>query len=221
MQLKMDAIIEQLRQKPNLNLLVDELNQIVKEEKKKREEFYNIITENDKAEFINGEIIMHSPVKLEHAEASELLLLLMKSYCMKYKLGQVHTEKVMIQLTRNSYEPDIVFFQKEKSVKFAAGQMLFPSPDLVVEVLSPSTEENDRGIKFIDYAEHGVLEYWLVDPNQRSIEQYLLTGGIYELETKGKAGLITSQAITGFVIEVKAVFDEAENTKALQAIWQP
>ena len=155
----MDAIIEQLRQKPNLNILVDELNEIVKEEKKKREEFYNTITESDKAEFINGEVIMHSPVKLENAEASGLLWLLMKSYCMKHKLGQVHTEKIMIQLTRNSYEPDIVFFNKEKSKTFISKQILFPAPDFIAEILSSSTEGNDRNIKFVDYAIHGVKEY--------------------------------------------------------------
>ena len=54
----MDVTIEQLKQKPDLKSLVDELNQIIQDEDKRREEFYNTITESDKAEFINGEVIM-------------------------------------------------------------------------------------------------------------------------------------------------------------------
>ncbi len=182
------------------------------------DEFYNTITESDKAEFINGEVVMHSPVKLEHAESSEFLFMLMKTYCMKNNLGQVHTEKIMIHLIRNSYEPDIVFFKKEKADKFITGQMLFPAPDLVVEALSPSTEKADRGIKFLDYAMNGIKEYWIIDPIQKSVEQYLLEQSNYQLEYKGKAGTISSIALAGFTIEVKAIFDTNENVKALQQI---
>lgn len=217
----MDAIIEELRQKPNLKLLVNELNQIIEEEDKKREEFYNTISEDDKAEFINGEVIMHSPVKLKHAHASGRLFSLMHSFALWYDVGSVFTEKVMIHLTRNSYEPDVVFFRKNKAETFVQDQMLFPAPDLIVEVLSPSTEKNDRTIKFTDYALHGVEEYWLIDPGQHSVEQYLLQDAVYELEIKSKTGIITSKVLPGFSIPVKAIFDDAENLKALQQILQP
>lgn len=216
----MDVLMEQIKQKPNLKLLVDELNQMIEEEDKRREAFYNTITESDKAEFINGETIMHSPVKLEHAGASSNLFILMKAFCMKNNLGQVHTEKIMVHLTRNSYEPDIVFFRKQKAEQFTQKQILFPAPDLIVEVLSPTTEQNDRGIKFIDYALHGVQEYWMIDAAHQSVEQYLLQDDQYELEFKGKRGVLFSSAIKGFEIEVKAVFDEQESLKALQQILQ-
>ena len=42
--------------------------------------------------------------------------------------------------------------------------MKYPAPDFIAEILSPSTDERDRGIKFEDYAAHGVGEYWLLDP---------------------------------------------------------
>ncbi len=216
----MDAIIEELRRKPNLKSLVNELNQILEEENKKRDEFYNIITENDKSEFINGEIIMHSPVKLRHAGASARLFSLIHSFATRHDIGSAFTEKVMIHLTRNSYEPDIVFFKKNKAESFTENQMLFPAPDLIVEVLSPSTEKNDRGVKFIDYALHGVQEYWLLDPLNQMLEQYLLVNNRYELEFKGKAGPVSSVTLIGFTVEVKAIFNEQENREALQQIWQ-
>ena len=124
----MDAIIKELRQKPNLRFLVNELNEILNEEDKRREEFYNTISEDDKAEFINGKVIMHLPVKIEHADASGGLYSLMRYYAGKHDLGKVFTEKIMIQLTRNSYEPDIVFLQKKKHSTLHLSKCSFPPP---------------------------------------------------------------------------------------------
>ena len=69
----------------------------------------------------------------------------------------------MITLTRNDYEPDICFFRKDKSDNFTEDQVLFPAPDLVIEVLSDSTEKRDRGVKFKDYQAHKIEEYWIID----------------------------------------------------------
>jgi Uma2 family endonuclease len=216
----MDILMEELKQKPNLKLLVNELTQLLQEEEQRRQEFYNSISESDKAEFINGKVIMHSPVKLEHGDTSILLSSYMKYYCIKKDAGKVLYEKAIIQLTRNSYEPDIVFFKKEKASAFTPVQMLSPAPDLIVEVTSPSTEKYDRGIKFTDYALHGVSEYWIIDPAQKSAEQYFLQGDAYALEFKGKTGMLSSRAIAGFTIPVQAIFNEAENFKALQELMQ-
>jgi len=87
-----------------------------------------------------------------------------------------------------------------------------------VEVLSESTEALDRGIKFEDYAAHGVGEYWIVDPDQETIEQYLLHEGAYRLAVKVKTGSIASAVVTGFEIPVRAVFDAATQLATLQAI---
>lgn len=101
---------------------------------------------------------------------------------------------------------------------FAPDQLKFPAPDLVVEVLSPSTEAIDRGIKFEAYALHGVREYWLIDPEQEFIEQYALHGDTYELVIKARTGTISSAAVPGFEIPVRAIFDPAEQLAALRAI---
>ena len=56
--------------------------------------------------------------------------------------------------------------------------------------LSPSTQEIDRNIKFEDYAAHGVDEYWIVDAQQKTIEQYLLTAGVFQLAFKKNDGAL-------------------------------
>ena len=86
--------------------------------------------------------------------------------------------------------------------------MRFPAPDFIVEVLSESTEKNDRGVKFVDYAFHGVREYWIVDPKRKTVEQYLLEEGETEftLFEKLSHGTVISKAIEGFEISLDQIF---------------
>lgn len=58
---------------------------------------------------------------------------------------------------------------------------VYGPPDLVVEVLSPSTAGNDRGRKKAVYEQCGVKEYWIVSPGEKSVEQYILKDGRFEL----------------------------------------
>ncbi|OQX97828.1 MAG: hypothetical protein B6I20_11905 [Bacteroidetes bacterium 4572_117] len=202
-------------QSPTLKLLMGEMAKKLNTEQKLRKNFYDELTPNVKAEFINGKVIMHSPVKLRHSQASDNLFRLVSTHVLKNNLGAIHHEKLLIKLTRNDYEPDICFFKTAKSKHFEAEQMLFPAPDLVVEVLSPSTEKTDRTTKYEDYAAHGVEEYWIVSSEKQTIEQYLLTETGYELNIKSKTGTVKSIAIEQFEIPVRAIFDEAVNLKAL------
>lgn len=214
----MEAIIEKLLQSPKLSLYVEQLQATLADEKQRRQAFYEFISENQKAEFINGEIVIHSPVMKRHNSTTGLLYQLINVYTNKHNLGFVGIEKIMISLTRNDYEPNLCFFLTEKAVQFTETQKLFPAPDWVAEVLSDSTKDKDRGVKFEDYEAHGIQEYWIIDPGQEQIEQYVLVNGKYELLLKSDNGIITSQVIKGFSIPVQAVFDGKENLKALSGL---
>lgn len=215
-----EEIIQQLVQSPRLPQVTRQFQAILEAEQAKRQRFYDEMSETQKIEFINGEVIVHSPVKLRHSNASGNLFALLRAYVQKHTLGLVGYEKLLITLTRNDYEPDITFFAQAKAQSFTPDQVNFPAPDFVVEVLSDSTESVDRGIKFEDYALHRVAEYWIVDPEQESVEQYTLQGEQYELAVKVKSGVIQSLAVEGFDIPVRAIFDPAEQLAALQAILQ-
>lgn len=71
-------------------------------------------------------------------------------------------------------------------------------------------------MKFKDYAAHGVLEYWIIDPDTGTVEQYNLHKGKYELLLKAKDGMITSLALKDFTIPIRAIFHRKENTAALK-----
>lgn len=124
----------------------------------------------------------------------------------KHQLGRMAWEKVLCRFTRNDYEPDIVFWRKEVARQFTAKQSAFPPPDFIVEILSESTEARDRGIKFDDYATHGVREYWIVDPEEGSVEQYLHDGETLKLELKIKSGALQAAAVAGFTMSVEEIF---------------
>lgn len=211
----MNISVEQTLKMPNAALFVRKVEAALEEEKKKRRHFYEIVEENKKMEFINGEIIFHSPVKLQHNRATGLIYKLLETFVTKQKLGFVGIEKIMVSLTRNDYEPDVCFFRNDKAKNFTPRQAQFPAPDLVVEVLSESTEKNDREIKFQDYAAHGVTEYWIVDAEKKIVEQYFLQSEEYELLLKAKDGEIESVVLPDFKIPIRAIFDETENLKVL------
>ncbi len=210
--------IQQLLDSPILPLYVRAFEALLREEQKKRERFYEEMYEGQKVEFINGEVIIQSPAKLRHTKAVGNLSTLLDIYTTRHNMGYVGQEKMLISLIRNDYAPDICYFGPEKAQTFSPDQMKFPAPDLIVEVLSPSTEENDRGIKFVDYADHGVAEYWIVDPKEEMIEQYVLAGESYRLHVKINSGTVRSVAVKGLSIPVRAVFDEAVKLATVQAI---
>ena len=217
----MSVNIEDLKKQRNLPTLLKELNDFWKTEQQKRTDFYELVHEDIKAEFINGNVIFHSPVKGKHWVTCTRLAGRLSIYVDDNDLGIVGAEKVMIRCTRNDYEPDIVFFKKETSQYFKDDQLIFPAPDLAVEILSKSTKGNDYGIKFEDYAAHNVGEYWIIDTEIESVEQYVLNDSVensdvltdqnreqtYKLYQKlTKTGTLKSFAVEGFEIELKAIF---------------
>ena len=97
---------------------------------------------------------------------------------------------------------------------------IFPPPDLVVEILSPSTERNDRTIKLQDYARHGVGEYWIVDADERTVEQHTQPERVgYEtVVLLGRDDPLTSIAVPGFTVPVLAFFDAQANQRVLRGL---
>jgi Uma2 family endonuclease len=200
-------VFQQLKESPDAVLIIDKFQDYLKSETQKRQGFYELVHENIKAEFINGEVVLHSPVVRKHWLINSRVSKQLMNYVDHNNLGEIGYEKVMIELSRNNYEPDIVYFRKEICEKFTDDQKLFPAPDLVVEILSESTRKNDYGIKFRDYAAHNVGEYWIIDPETDTIEQYVLLNGVFELQNKLiKTGMLTSLIVPGFLLDLEKVF---------------
>ena len=89
---------------PNHPHLIQQAQRALREEASKRQEFYDWPKEDVKAEFINGHIVMHSPVKERHWTAMGNIYSLLSSFVIKNKLGRVASEKALIALKRNDYD---------------------------------------------------------------------------------------------------------------------
>lgn len=186
--------------------MLDELNRKWQEEQERRRQFWEGVSDDVKAEFINGEVVYHSPVRKIHNAIHLNLLVTLSDHIKSNGLGFLGFEKVMTRFTRNDYEPDICFWLNEKARDFTDDQCIFPVPDFIVEILSGSTTKVDRGIKLQDYARHGVAEYWIIDPKAKMVEQYLLDNNDYNPPLKLKTGRLASPVISGFTIEVESIF---------------
>lgn len=103
-------------------------------------------------------------------------------------------------------QPDIIVVcDKTKVDKFG----VHGAPDLVIEVLSPSTRSNDRLKKYYLYEQAGVREYWIVDPETRSVAVYTLNGGRYAAADFYIAGAtVPVNILDGCSIDLSSVFPE-------------
>jgi len=214
----MEAVLETLRQSPRLPDYVREMQALLETERQARERFYEEVREDQKAEFINGEIVMHSPARDRHLETRDNLAELLRTHVRVFHLGTVRGEKALCVFPRNDYEPDVVFFGPEKSALIQPNTRKFPIPDFAAEVLSESTERTDRREKFQDFEAHGVLEYWIVDADRGVIEQYLVEDGRYVLTLKSGSGEIESPTVSGFRIPIAAIFDAELHLATLRRI---
>jgi Uma2 family endonuclease len=127
------------------------------------------------AEWVNGEVIIMSPVNFEHAELHFFLLGLFGVYVSDHDLGTVVAEPFQIRFdfAKSRRSPDIIFIsnKRRKNIRYAH---LEGAPDLIVEIISPDSQSRDRREKFLEYQRAGVREYWIIDPLSEKVEAYRL-----------------------------------------------
>ena len=81
-------------------------------------------------------------------------------------------------------------------------------PDMVIEILSPSTAMHDRFTKFNAYRRAGVREYWILDPETKTVNVHILTNGEYVTNVYGEDDTAPVRVLEGLTIDLKDVFAE-------------
>lgn len=202
----MNTLLQPILDSPLLPSYVAELNRFLQEEECKRK-FVEELDENVKAEFLHGEIVVHESATDLHMTVLQNLQYILVVHLRQSKKGCVYCNQAMIRFQRSNLMPDLSFWKTEKSAAFTPDLKLYPAPDFIVEVLSPSTEKYDRTTKKDEYALNGVTEYWIIDADKKTIEQYLLEGSDYVLREKLAHGAVQCGVLQGLEIELTAVFD--------------
>jgi len=163
--------------------------------------WYEQTDETVRAEWVAGDVIMMSPDNLEHNDFGGFLYKLLSEFVSIRNLGRVFHSRVQCRLPvkPSRREPDIVFVAKARSDILQTGHIAGP-PDLVMEVVSPSSTERDCRIKFYEYEEAGIPEYWIVHPISNDISPYALNSkGKYDIIAP-KSGKLHSKIVPGFYL---------------------
>ena len=145
-----------------------------------------------------------------HQAAVQELYVRLRAFVEAHNLGEVYIAPLPVRLWPGKIrEPDVLFMAQEHAERM--GEQAFGPPDLVVEVLSPHTRYTDRMEKSNEYARAGISEYWIVDPEARTAEVFVLQAGAYELLGKWHAGdMAHSALLQGFQMSVEELFPISE-----------
>jgi len=174
-------------------------------------EDYLKLNDDKRYEVINGRLYEMPAPLFEHQRILKKLAYILISVSeINVKLGEVITSPFDVILSEDIVvQPDIVFISKENLKNIKEGR-LFGVPDLVVEVVSPTSYYRDRYEKFRIYEEAGIKEYWIVYPGEKTIEVWVLKEGKYELYSiASDEGKVKSKVLEGLEVDLKEVFDES------------
>jgi len=161
-------------------------------------------------ELINGELRMPAAPNRKHQMVLGNLYALLRTYVRERNLGWVYFAPIDVVLDRDRplvLQPDLLFVSRERA--HLLGERIFGAPDLVVEIFSPGGATFDRTEKAAWYAQYGVREYWLVDPEAETVEVRRLEPGGYELLGVYRRGdTLRSALLSEFALPISEVFVE-------------
>lgn len=194
--------------KPNFERLNNTQKFAWEVEQMERARFWHKITSDMKAEFILGQgFVYETLVYGKHWKIHTNLCQKLITFVYENNLGELGCQREVVRLTRNDYQPDVCLWTTERVNKNWDTQKTFPPPNLIMEIIMPSSQERDRGVKFEDYALHGVEEYWLLDIEAQQIEQYLLTSEQrFQLNYIYFQGSMNSDLLPGLTLDLKEIF---------------
>ena len=137
-------------------------------------------------QIIGGDLYITPAPSPYHQEISLNLATILSNYVKQHKLGMVYTAPIDVVLSMTDVvQPDLVYIAKNR-LNIITKKNIVDAPDLVVEILSEHTETIDRQKKLALYEKHGVKEYWIADPAEKVIEQFVLKKEKLQLHTKAR-----------------------------------
>ena len=184
------------------------------------EEFLDWVKEDARVEWIDGKLETLMPVSLAHLTITRFLIFILEYYINVRGGGTlIHAPFLMRLPSRPSgREPDLAVLLDAHRDRLTATYIDGPA-DIVVEVISPESRDRDRIEKYREYAEAGVQEYWLIDPELRNAEFYTLRQGTYEPAGIDAEGRFWSNMLPGFWIMVGWLW-EPPLLPAVLDVWQ-
>jgi len=166
--------------------------------------------DGNRYELIEGELYVSTAPSYLHQSILMKIAIAVSGFLAVHPVGEILPGIGVIFDDFSGVIPDLVFFTNERKDHILAGGRLTAAPDIAIEIVSPgaSNERRDRQIKRKLYSTQGVGEYWIVDPETRSVEIHrkLHEAGFAMAENLQIGDELTSSYLEGFRLPVQAIF---------------
>jgi Uma2 family endonuclease len=168
---------------------------------------YCATPDDERYELLNGNLTMVPAPNRKHQWVLARLHLELGRFTQEHGLGEVYIPPFDVVLSDTDVvQPDLLFISRARKDRLT-DKNVQGAPDLVVEVLSASTAHKDLGAKHDLYERHGVLEYWIVDPNADTIAVHRQRDGRLELaETFGRHDTLRTALLDGLQLKLDNIF---------------
>ncbi len=166
-------------------------------------------TDNFQYELLNGEIVKKASPTVQHQRISMRLIAAFLQHLSGKDIGEIfHAPLDVVLDDFNVPQPDVIFIRKERGhIIHEQEQVIIGAPDILVEIISGGSIKRDRIEKKDLYEQFGVPEFWIVDPNNRSVEVYQLQERRYKLFAfAAETGKVQSSVLAGLELEVAEIF---------------
>ncbi len=145
------------------------------------EELQQFPEDGHRYEIIDGDLLVTPSPVTHHQRVLRALFRAVDAHVVKLSLGEVFFAPLDVYFSEQTVvEPDLIYVSRARQGQVKA-KYIQGAPDLAVEILSPSSIQNDRKRKFDAYARYGIPHYWIVDPDARTVDEYRLEGTTYRL----------------------------------------
>ncbi len=168
---------------------------------------YMATADDKRYQLLDGDLILApSPIE-KHQWISGQIYSALNVFVNSQRLGRVYCAPLDVILSENDVvQPDVLFVSNERN-SVRTGRNIQGAPDLVVEILSPSTAFEDQGRKRALYQEHGVQEYWMVDPETNTVEILVASErGFTTADTYNDGDTLVSTLLRGLSIDLEPIF---------------
>jgi Uma2 family endonuclease len=167
------------------------------------EEFFQLPETNQIEELIDGEYVVSPPANITHQLTAGNAYFFLRTNAPS---GKTLAAPSAIRFEQDhALEPDVFWIRPDGDCKPVDDRYWKGAPDLVIEVLSPSTAKRDRGVKFDVYERHGVREYWLIDLEAQFIEVYRHEDGAFKRHGLYSGEEAFTSAVLGIEVKPAAI----------------
>jgi Uma2 family endonuclease len=191
------------QQKPLRDLVT---GKILPSEFMTEEQFVEWATEKVRAEWVDGRVILMSPVTVEHDDLLIYFSALLRLIVELEGSGSIHASEVLVRLAaeRRQRLPDLKFVSKARQ-SILKTAVIDGAPDMIFEIVSKDSVSRDYRDKYADYEHAGVKEYWIVDPLTKRVEVHVLHGKKYR-QAKEVGGWLRSTVVSKFAVQPERLF---------------